>query len=717
MIDEREGSTLSDRWWVQSRRVSARVATCALLVLSMLGWRTANADAGVRGDFNGDGRGDLAIAAPGEHVGATNAGEVMVLYGASGVGLRIPGTQKFSEETAGVPDTAESGDRFGGALAEGDFNGDGATDLAVGVPGEGIGSAGGAGQVAVLYGSHDLGLVASGAPAVSQGAAGVPDASEAGDHFGAALVVGDFDGDGRDDLAIGAPGESTAAGVHTGGVTVLYGSQQGLNTSGAQWFGAAGPRGGDQFGSVLAADDFNADARDDLAVGAPGGAAARRAVTVLYGSPRRLGTAGAQSVDGRADFGAALSVGDFNGDGSGDLAVGTPAGAGEVTVLYGSPTSALATAAPQALSQGSNGVPGTSDSGDHFGAALAGDDFNRDGRTDLAVGAPGETIGGERSAGQVTVLYGGARRLTTSGAQTFSQSPSTTDSNSEAGDLFGDALATGDFDGDGCGDLAIGAPGENTNSSSPTGPESAGQVTVLYARKSRLSTTDSQKLSEDTPGMSAQGEADELFGSAFPPSRGRAQGHVPAPPPEPASAPPPAPAPAPPPEPAPPAPAETGPAGPVPPSSDGAPAATPAPQAATPAPAGTQLPAESDAARLPAPADIAHVFLRRRLSVAELMRRGLRTSLAITPWPGSATRVVRVRVFDVGAGDRRRLVRTGYYVARTPGILKLTLRWRPLRAAASPGLYELEAAIGTSPHNLRKPTTVRFTLARPRTSP
>src|SRR5262249_22043860 len=87
-----------------------------------------------------------------------------------------------------------------------DFNGDGFDDLAIGVPGEKIGSTEQAGAVIVLYGASS-GLTSSGAQIFRQGAAGVPGTPETSDHFGASVAAGDLDGDGYADLAIGVPGE------------------------------------------------------------------------------------------------------------------------------------------------------------------------------------------------------------------------------------------------------------------------------------------------------------------------------------------------------------------------------------------------------------------------------------------------------------------------------------------------------------------------------
>ena len=114
-------------------------------------------------------------------------------------------------------------------------------------------------------------------------------------------------------------------------------------------------------------------------------------------------------------------------------------------------------------------------------------DFNNDGADDLAVGVPEESVAGHIAAGVVHVLPGSTTGVTGTGSQLFTQVGGAV----ESVDLFGSALAAGDFDGDGFADLAAGAPAENVGSLFD-----AGAVSVLYGSADGLTRTGGQLFTQ-----------------------------------------------------------------------------------------------------------------------------------------------------------------------------------------------------------------------------
>ena len=460
------------------------------------------------GDFDKDGFDDLAIGAPFDNIGSIQeAGAVNVIYGSSGSGLTASGNQVWHQDSPGVLGTAEPNDSFGSSVASGDFDKDGFDDLAIGVSSENIGSIQDAGAVNVIYGSSGSGLTASGNQVWHQDSPGVLGTAEPNDSFGSSVASGDFDKDGFDDLAIGAPYDDIGSIQDAGAVNVIYGSSgSGLTASGNQvWhqdspgvLGTAEPN--DSFGSSIASGDFDKDGFDDLAIGVFGeniGNIGAGAVNVIYGSsgsgltasgnqvwhqdsPGVLGTA-----EPNDSFGSSVASGDFDKDGFDDLAIGAHGDnigsiqeAGAVNVIYGSSGSGLTASGNQVWHQDSPGVLGTAERTDSFGRSVASGDFDKDGFDDLAIGAPFDNIGSIQEAGAVNVIYGSSGSgLTASGNQVWHQDSPGVLGTAEPNDLFGYlySVASGDFDKDGFDDLAIGAPYDDIGSI-----QDAGAVNVIY---------------------------------------------------------------------------------------------------------------------------------------------------------------------------------------------------------------------------------------------
>jgi hypothetical protein len=143
---------------------------------------------------------------------------------------------------------------------------------------------------------------------------------------------------------------------------------------------------------------------------------------------------------------AATPVVDFNNDGFGDLAIGSPYAtvngkthAGSVTVLYGTSTG-LSTAVTQLWTKDLASVPGDAESDDTFGYALAAADFGNGSTADLAIGIPYKKVGTVSSAGAVTILYGGNNGLSNTGSQQWSLASPGVASGAMQGDSFGFSL-------------------------------------------------------------------------------------------------------------------------------------------------------------------------------------------------------------------------------------------------------------------------------------
>lgn len=343
------------------------------------------------GDLNGDGVNDLAVGAP-QAPGSSTGGAVFILL------LDTDGTVQAREKILAPAGTVD----FGRSLARlGDVDGDGVQDIAAG------GTSGGVGIVHVLFLNPD------GTLKFSTGTVGT-DSS-----FGAALCgLGDLDGDGIPDLAIGepAPGFLPSGGRIWIHVLNAAGEASPLTSIGPGQGGFLGALdNGDLFGSSLArVGDLDGNGTQDVAVGAPGdddGAAGNTGAlwilflevdgTVLLEQKvsNLNGNLGVVLTGGQ-DFATSLGrLGDFDLDGVGDLIVGTPVSDGTIWLLLMNADGTVRVTLPY-TAQDLGALPG-----DGFGTAVTGiGDLDGSGTPELVVGAP-TSAGGGVDRGAVLVAF------------------------------------------------------------------------------------------------------------------------------------------------------------------------------------------------------------------------------------------------------------------------------------------------------------------------
>ncbi|MCP3915414.1 MAG: hypothetical protein GY711_07655 [bacterium] len=373
-------------------------------------------------DVTGDGVTDIIAGAPNDDANGSRSGTVRVLSG-------VDGSVVYTHVGPEVDDFF--GASVGGA---GDVNMDGVEDYIVGAPRVGSPAVGNGN--AYVYSGADGTLIWQ----LSTGNPGV-------DLFGRTVAgLGDVDGDGHSDVAVGAIVGGPTPNSFPGQVRVFSGA------SGQLLYFLQGVSDGVQFGAGLCATgDVNGDDRADFAVASP----FELVPGVGFGRVRLYSGATAdvlRTYEGSSsahDFGRALaSSGDFDGDGNSDLLIGSPSRFSDIgfAAVYSSATGAL-------LLQVESGLMD-----DAFGVALDGaGDVDGDGVLDLLVGAPGDWTAGVR-AGAAHVFSG------TSGLALFKVE-------GEEQDDLGTAVSRlGDLDGDGDDEVVIASPHLNVNIPGPGGP-------------------------------------------------------------------------------------------------------------------------------------------------------------------------------------------------------------------------------------------------------
>jgi len=440
-------------------------------------------------DINGDGFDDIIIGAP--WAPAPNGrlkGAAYIIFGNS-----FPKIIKdLSIQSPNMTIYGEHGfDAFGWAVSSGDINGDGYYDVIIGARDDdpALGRAD-AGSTYVIFGSayprRKIDLQFKSADMTIYG-------ESYKDMSGQANSTGDINGDGYDDIIIGAYLASPGGRINAGKSHIIFGGPApseviDLNSQPAD-MSIYGDDDYDQSGYSVSSGDINADGYDDVIIGARGASPDLRIhageTYVIFGSttPPTSIDLDSQSADmtiyGDDDddqSGFSVSSGDINGDGYDDIIIGAhladPAGgdkAGATYVIFGSdslPTSIdLNTESADMVIYGD-------DEGDHNGHAVSSGDINTDGYDDIVIGAWGADTPGGTDAGKTYIIFGSASPPTT--IDLNSESADITVHGDNAEDLSGTSVASGDIDNDGFADVIIGA-----SYAKPGGRTYAGETYVI----------------------------------------------------------------------------------------------------------------------------------------------------------------------------------------------------------------------------------------------
>lgn len=422
-----------------------------------------------KGDINGDGVDDLAIASPYyTHQNRKSSGMVQVYFGGKEFFVNTANIDRKADITM---IGAEPGSELGTSLTFGHVNGDTLGDLIIGSPGNNA--------VYVFLGKEQMttpqtyDLYSSAADWTLRG----------GDHderFGFSVDSADINGDHIDDIIVGAPFSSKDGLKRVGKIYGVYGKPY-VSLYSTQYLGYTipdlllwGSHVDDRFGITLAHGDIDGDEKTDLAIGSymatSGNSKQAGTVTILQGS-KMMNRGSLELDESRSDettlltadrsfdwFGYGLAFGDLNRDGYDDLIISAfpyikNNRQGGVYILWGGKSG---TFEKKRLSR-----IVAPDEPALLGSSVGVADINQDGTPDLFIGAATGAPGSELDYGRLYVLSYFPRNKD---LWDFSKIPADlTIQGRHEKDWYGNSFVVGDFDGDGIYDLVTGAPNSRNN--------------------------------------------------------------------------------------------------------------------------------------------------------------------------------------------------------------------------------------------------------------
>lgn len=465
------------------------------------------------GDINNDHIDDLLIGAPSASPGnRTNAGTGYVVFGQNNSAFNVSFNilSELNGKNGFVINGKNIGDNLGISIASGDINGDGIDDVLIGAY---HASPARAGATYVVFGqnsSNNITFNASFDVSELNGTNGFAiNGANMNDNSGIAIASGDINGDGIDDVIIGAWTASPGHRKHAGATYVVFGhnntgnaSIELANLNGTNGFALFGVSEQDNTGCSVASGDINGDSIDDVLIGAfqasPGGKSQAGTSYVVFGRKSTFSASFELSEingeNGLAINGAnigdisgnSIASGDINDDGFADILIGAPGnspgqrnGAGASYIIFGQNNAFTASLDLELLNDKIGFAINGANAGDNSGSTVASGDINGDGIDDVLIGATFASPNDRNKAGTSYVIFGHSNFRGSFDLSELNGKNGFALNGVNGNDNSGQAIATGDVNGDHVDDIIIGAPGTDGN---PLGSGNASFSYVVFVK-------------------------------------------------------------------------------------------------------------------------------------------------------------------------------------------------------------------------------------------